>query len=240
MPTARTRSAARIRSHVVRLHLVALAVDPVLLEPLLGHRPERVEPDVERDAARVEPREQLRREVQAGGRRRGRAHRARVDGLVAGGIGERLRDVRRQRRLARGLALETEAPAPLAEVLDQLDRPVPAAGPQPPRRPRERLPRPVVESLEQEQLAARRLDRDPRRHDLRVVDDDELPVQLLGQLVEPAVPDVAGRAFVDEQPRRVTPLGGILRDQLRRQLVVELGDIHPTPVVPSRSWIWTP
>ena len=104
---------------------------------------------------------------------------ARVDRLVAGGIAERLRDVRRQRRLARGLAVEAEAPTALAEMLEQLDRPVPAAGTQPARGPCERLPGPVVEPLEQQHLAARRLDRDPRRHDLRVVDDDELPVQLL-------------------------------------------------------------
>src|SRR5213595_2005615 len=106
-----------------------------------------------------------------------------------------------------------------AELLEHLGRPVPATGPQPPRRARERLPRPVVEPLEQEQLAARRFDGDPRRHDLRVVHDDELPLQLLRQLVERPVPDGTGPAFVDEQPRRVTPFRRILRDQLRRQLI---------------------
>ena len=123
-------------------------------------------------------------------------------------------------------------------MLQQLGRPVSATGPQPPRRARERLPRPVVEPLEQEQLAARRFDGDPCRHNLRVVDDDELPMQLLRQLVERPVPDGIGPALVDEQPRRVTPFGGILSDQLRRQLVVELGDIHPTRVLSSRSWTW--
>src|SRR4051795_965065 len=47
----------------LRLALVALAVDPVLLEPLFRDRPERVEADVERDVRRIEPIEQLRRAV---------------------------------------------------------------------------------------------------------------------------------------------------------------------------------
>ena len=54
-------------------------------------------------------------------------------------------------------------------------------------------------------------------------------MQLVRQLGERAVADRTGRAVVDEQPRRVAPLGRMLRDQLRRQLVVELGEVHPTP-----------
>ena len=69
-------------------------------------------------------------------------------------------------------------------------------------------------------------DRDPRRHDARVVDDDELAVQLVRQLGEPPVPHRAGRPLVDEQPRRVAPRRRLLRDQLGRQLVVQLGDVH--------------
>ena len=41
---------------------------------------------------------------------------------------ERLGDVRRQRRLARRLAVEADVPASLAEVLDELDRAVALAG----------------------------------------------------------------------------------------------------------------
>ena len=44
-----------------------------------------------------------------------------------------------------------------------------------------------------------------------------------------AVPHVAGRALVDEQSRRVALRSRMLRDQLVRQLVVQLGDVHPTP-----------
>ena len=46
--------------------------------------------------------------------------------------------------------------------------------------------------------------------------------QLVGQLGEPPVPHAPGRALVDEQPRLVAPLERVLRDQLGRQLVVEL------------------
>ena len=167
-PRARLRSAATPR----RLHLVPLAVDVVLLDHVGLQRPERVEPDVQRHALDVESREQLGREVQAGRRRRRRALLARVDGLVALGVGERLRDVRRQRRLPGRLAAQPHAPAPLAEMLEQLDRPVArarraaaaSAARAPPRRP-------VPDLLQQQHLAARLLDRDPRRHDARVVDD---------------------------------------------------------------------
>ena len=96
-------------------------MDDVLFEPLLGHGPERVESDVERDALDVEAREQLRREMEPCGRRRGGAGVARIDRLVARGIGERLGDVRRQRRLAVRLAVQPQPPAALAEMLDQLD-----------------------------------------------------------------------------------------------------------------------
>src|SRR6185437_8197139 len=97
------------------------------------------------------------------------------------------------------LAVEPEPPAAVPQVLEQLERPIAPAPPQPPRRPRERLPRSVVQRLEQQHLAARRLDRDPRRHDLRVVDNDELPTKLARQVVERAMADGAGPALVDEQ-----------------------------------------
>ena len=66
-------------------------------------------------------REKLRREVEAGRGRGGRAFLLGEDGLVALGVGERLHDVRRQRRLAGGRALEPDEPAALPPVLDELD-----------------------------------------------------------------------------------------------------------------------
>ena len=95
----------------------------VLLERLGRERAERVEADVQRHALDVEPREQLGREVQPGGRRRGRARLVRVDGLVARRVGERLGDVGRQRRLALPARRQPQPPAALAELLEQLDRP---------------------------------------------------------------------------------------------------------------------
>ena len=139
-----------------------------------------------------------------------------------------------KRRLAGRVALEPQAPAALAEVLERA-RPARAAVPagSRPRRPREPLPLAgSVQPLEEEHLglaAAGPLQPQPRRHDTRVVDDDELAVE-----ARPAARGrlrcriVAARAVVDEQPRLVAPLGRVLRDQLRRQRVLELGALHPT------------
>ncbi len=55
----------------------------------------------------------------------------------------------------------------------------------------------------------------------------------LRQLAEHVVRDLAARARVDEQPRLVAPLGRMLRDQLRRQVVVELAGVHPTRTLAS-------
>ena len=86
-----------------------------------------------------------------------------------------------------GSPCEPQPPAALAEVLEQLDRPVAPPGAQPPRRPREPLPLVAAEPLEQQHLAARLLDPDPRRHDARVVDDGERPGrQLVRQVAEDA------------------------------------------------------
>src|SRR5206468_101276 len=131
------------------------------------------------------------------------------------GVAERLRDVRRQGRLAMRLALETQTPASLPEMLEELDRAVAATGLEAAGRAREAFPEVVLEPLEQEHLPARRLDRDASRDDLRVVDDDELVVKLVGEIGELAMPHVAGRSVVDEQPRRVSPRRRVLCDQLR-------------------------
>src|SRR5262245_13341267 len=72
----------------IAVDLVPLAVQRVLLETLLGHRPERVQADMERDRDVLDPAEQVGREVQPGGRRCGRARVACVHRLVALGIVE--------------------------------------------------------------------------------------------------------------------------------------------------------
>src|SRR6266851_5772389 len=214
-------------------HRIPLAVDRVLLEPLGRDGPKRVEADVQRHALDLELREELRREVESRRRRSRRPGLLGVDRLVAIRIVERSGDVRRQRCRAVGLTGEPQPPASLPEMLEQLDRSVPAARFQPPGRPRESFPHIAFEPLEQEHLATRRVDRDPRRYDLGVVDHRELAVQLLRQRGEAAVADRAGRALIDEEPRIVAAHGRMLRDQLRRQVVVELGEIHPTATVTS-------
>src|SRR5205085_1506976 len=70
--------------------------------------------------------------------------------------------------------------------------------------------------------------------DPRVVHDRESRDEV-GQLAEHVMRHVAALARVDEQPRLVPPLGGMLCDQLRREVVVELAGIHPTRTLASAS-----
>src|SRR5205085_5939553 len=92
----------------------------------------------------------------------------------------------------------------------------------------------AAKGLDEEHLAARALEPDPRRHDARVVDDDERVPDLVRQIGEPAVADGAGCAVVDEEPRVVPPLERPLRDELGRQVVVERGGLHPARKLPLR------
>ncbi len=186
---------------------------------------------MQRDRLVVEAREELGCEVEPGGGRRGGAGIACIDRLVALRVGRRLVHVRRQRQVPVGLAGELHDPAPRAERLDELDRrgrvatAQPLARAQPSRGPSECLPALVSESLDEEQLdRAARLPakRESRGDDARVVDDRQVARELLAELGERPLPDVAGAAVVDEQPRRVAPLRRPLGDQLGRQRVVEV------------------
>ena len=85
-PAARLRGQDRIDRRL--RHLAPLAVDRVLRRVVDLHRRKRPQPDVQRharrpDAARREPVEHFRREVQPGGRRRDRPAALGVHGLVA-------------------------------------------------------------------------------------------------------------------------------------------------------------
>jgi hypothetical protein len=209
----------------------------VLVERLARHGPERVEPDVKRHRHRIERGEELRREVEAGRRCSGRARGVGVHGLVAARIGERLADVRRQRRLAGRLALEPEKPAAVAEMLDELDGSQPLTRPEPARRASETVPQPVGGDLfEEENLdatSARAPEAQTRRNDPRVVHDDELAREQVWKLREDVVLELAGPAAVDEQARGVTVREGTLRDELGRKLVVEDSRVHPALRVAS-------
>src|SRR5204862_227305 len=98
-----------------RLVLVEAARELALaaLEPPRGDGADCVEPDVQGHALDVQAPEELRREMEACGRRRGGAGIAGVDRLVALGILERSGDVGRQRSPAVRLPLEPQAPAAL-------------------------------------------------------------------------------------------------------------------------------
>ena len=70
-------------------------------------------------------------------------------------------------------------------------------------RARERLPDPGTERFDEQDLrvaAGRPLRVQAGRHDLRVVDDDELSVELVRQVGDGAVADRAGGALEDEEP----------------------------------------
>ena len=57
--------------------------------------------------------------------------------------------------------------------------------------------------------------------------------QELRQVAEDPVVDGTGGAVEDEQARLVAAVGGMLRDQLGRQVVVELTGLHPVRTVAS-------
>ena len=111
-------------------------------------------------------------------------------------------------------------------MLEELHRAVAPARLESARRTREPFPDIAVESLEQQHLAARRGDEDPRGHDAGVVDDDELTVQLVGQLCETPVADFTARAVVDEQPGIAALRRRVLSDERGGKLVVEVRNVH--------------
>ena len=180
---------------------------------------------MEGDPLDVEASEQLRREVEARGRRGGRAGLARVDGLVALGVVERLVDVRRQRRLAVRLAgrgADATGPRRAARAA----RPgrgagrraaAARAGRAPPRGRRRCARRAAPPPLPPPAVEAH-----AGRDDAGVVDHHQLVESSSGSSLNRRCRTVAGRPLVHEQPGLVAPLGRVLGDQLRRQLVLQL------------------
>ena len=198
------------------------------------------------DAGRRQRRVQRRREVQAGGRRRRRPEGAGVRRLVALGVLQRRRDVRRQRRHAgvveqlehRRRAQALDHPAAVAERLDAAQRPLRPQGlalehllaPRP--AAQERLPalarrRRAGQRAEEQHLdapAGRAVEEAARREDARVVAHQHVALaQQRRQVGEDVVLERAGGAAHHEQARRVARLRRRLRDQLVGQLVVEVG-----------------
>jgi hypothetical protein len=159
-----------------------------------------------------------------------------VHGLVALRVGEGLVDVRRKRRLTCRLALEVDQPAPVTERLDEPHRPEHLAGTKPARRPRKGLPPLASQALDEEHLDRRACgsaQMQPRRHNSRVVHDEQSVVDEIGQIRERRVLHLSRVPPVDEQPRRVAWLDWTLGDELGRKVVVELGGLHPARRVAS-------
>jgi hypothetical protein len=118
-------------------------------------------------------------------------------------------------------------------MLEQLHRSVPLPRPQAARRPRQSLPQTVgIEPLEEEDFAARPLERNARRHDAGVVHDRQRVTDHVRQVCKPHVIHPLGHAIVDQQARLVAARQGMLRNQRRREVVLELPRFHPAPTVP--------
>ena len=214
-------------------------------------RPERVEPDVQRDAGAahagsLERHHELGGEVQAGGRCRRRPRRLRVDRLVAIRRGRAIMNIGRQRRLAgaghnqQGVPREPHDARAALEPLPHLD-PVAAAEherftqPDSPRRADERLPSVglVRQRAQREDLGGTTVCprcRQAARDDARVVDDKQVAgVKQFADLVEGAIDDCRldrgrGRAIQDEEARGIPRLDRNLGDRLGGKVVGEVLD----------------
>ena len=193
-------------------------------------------------------RQQLRGEVQARGRRRRRAGMARVDGLVALGIGRLLVDVRRQRHLAGALErlpirdVPADGPGthaapgrPSSSRVSDLDRELAGgqrlARPQTAGGPGQRLPAAVGLRLEQEHLdraAASRAGRAcaPGRTRVSFSTTRSSGRSWSGQVAEVPVPDrrpSRGRTPAAGRCRAARPASG---RSARGKVVVEVFGAH--------------
>ena len=92
----------------------------------------------------------------------------------------------------------------------------------------------LVDRLDEQQLdrAPAGIPRqDPRRDHARVVDDEAVArAQQIRELGKHVVFQASAGAVDHEEPRCVPRWGGRLRDQLGRQIVVELRQVHGTSV----------
>ena len=217
-----------------------------------GDGTEGVEPDDElhpgdRRAGCSDPVEHRRRQVQPCGRRCCGRRPLGEDRLVALLILEALGDVRRQRCGARtsqrvdqvAVVQRPHQPPTTVELAAHLESQLAAGrgvgGPlaQLARRTTQRLPPPVVGRFEQEDLAgsaALAAHGDARRQDPGVVQHDQVArPDERGQLRDDVVLGREPGPPVDQEARRVTRLGGRLRDAILGEVVVELVGPHPVP-----------
>ena len=106
----------------------------------------------------------------------------------------------------------------------------PRADATPPSRPHHRLPPVATDRAEEQQLdwlAALAHAQHPRGNHPAPVRDEAVPwAQQPLEIREPAILDPARRAIQHQQPRRVPRLRRLLRNQLRRQLIVEQPHVH--------------
>jgi hypothetical protein len=195
-----------------------------------------------------------RREVQAGRGCRGRAGLAGEDGLVAIGVARRSSmyggsgispwrsssATGRRHRSARPRTCRPPACAPPSDTsgTSPLSNRSPTRSFAPGRT--KRLPDPAVgvTRLQQQHFGrspGRTAQPEPRRDDPGLVEHEQVPgAQQLGQVGDATV---LGRCAppIDEQPRGVTRLDRCLRDPIVRQLVVEVGELHPAEANETRG-----
>lgn len=227
----------------------------VIIEAISHDRPERIEPHVERhrratDAACIERSNQLVGEVQASGRRRGRATRTGKDGLVPidiTGLLGAASDVARQRyaahagehflsgrifkrlcqpRSTAGPARERELCRITPVAIDEHDpfadgRAASRLGQQPPGPCRVTMPLDFKKKPLPRPTGRGPSADEPRRHHPRVIHDDEIiRREQVGQVADLAVRERTIHAPDDQESRGGPVSQRLLGDQFPREFVV--------------------
>src|SRR5579875_74837 len=242
--------AGRLRSHLVVLRLHPMAAHILALHRTEGARSHVQRDGHHRDATAAELVQQAGGEVQARRGRRDGPVPLRVHGLVVAGVPQGRLDVGRHRDLADALQDLAELPAVLqVEEPRAPGRPRADPGPQDPVRedeagprphapawPEERFPRPggprVVGPDEQRLDPSSGVPAPPQAHrqDPGVVDDQHVArSEVLGEVAEDPVLQGPPRAVEHQEPGAVPGPRRGLRDQVSRQLVVELREVHAPP-----------
>ena len=149
-----------------------------------------------------------------------------------------------------GVAPQADGPATVKVLLEHLGTELesitpeddPGPGMQLLPRVHQGLPSIGLQAPDQQALdgAARRIaaSEQPRGKHLGIVDDEEVaPAEKVGKGAHAGVgDDGAGRAIEDEQPRRLTVGGRLLRDALGWEMKIEQGHVHEGQCTPAGGW----
>ena len=225
---------------------------------VLRDRAERIQPHMQGDEGQLHPlipqgEQQLRREMQSRCRRSSAAQRARIHRLIALRVVQGLMNVRRQGHLPDAVEIRLdglrEHHRALAAFPARLHLSVEREGLVTPqqlhvasharaRSTHERPPTVLAQVPQQQNFdfatAGRLPPKQPRRDDAALIGDEQIAgMKVVPQLPEAAMFQRTGVAVNDEQPRAVPGLHRLLRDELRRKVIVKIGSFHLTEVTPA-------